>query len=102
MNKIFKEDKVIRLDEFYHLKTDGGNGIQLVFEETRTRKKKDSEETEEFLYTESLFFTRIAQSLNRYVELTQNRSKDLKELIEVTSKIYAVISEFDIKYKQFE
>lgn len=102
MNNIFKKDKVIRLDEFYHLKTDGGNGVQLVFEQMRTRKKKDSEETEEFLYSESLFFTRAGQALNRYVDLTQNSSQSLKELIETTSKIYDIISAFDVKFKQFD
>jgi len=101
MNQIFKKQKTIRLDENYHLVSDGGNGVQLVFTETRERKKKDSEEKEEFEYTESLYFTRIAQALNRYVDLTQNKSQDLKELIENTSKIYEIINQFDINFKQF-
>lgn len=101
MNKIFKKEPIIRLDDNYHLVTDGGNGVQLVFTETRERKKKDSEEKEEFEYSEGLYFTRIGQALNRYVDLTQNKSQDLKELIENTSKIYAIIEAFDVKFKQW-
>lgn len=102
MNKIFKKEKVITLDKFYHLTTDGANGVQLVLTEIRERKKKDSDEKENFVYTESLYFTRVNQALNRYVEMTQNNFDSLEDLISKTDKIYKVISDFDAKFKQFE
>lgn len=101
MNKIFKNSKKIKLDDVYTLVPDSGNGVSLVFEETRTRKKKDDSEKEEYQYVNQLYFTRVNQALNRYVELSQNRSQNIKELIEQTSKIYAVIENFNITFKQF-
>jgi len=101
MNNIFKKDKVIVLDDKYSLTNDGGNGIQLVFKETRKKEKKDSKLLEEYEYTDSYYFTRINQALNKYVELTQNNFKDLEDLISKTDKVFAVIEEFNLRFKQW-
>lgn len=101
MNNIFKTNKVIILDDKYSLTNDGGNGIQLVFKETRQKEKKDSKLLEEYEYTDSYYFTRINQALNKYVELTQNNFKDLEDLISRTDKVFAVIEEFNLRFKQW-
>ena len=43
MNELFKKAKTDRfqLDEKFYLESDGFHGLTLVFEETRTKKKKD-------------------------------------------------------------
>jgi len=101
MNKVFKNSKTIKLDDIYSLIPDSGNGVSLFYEETRTRKKKDSSGEEEYQYVNQLYFTRVNQALNRYVELSQNNSQNIKELIEQTSKIYAIIENFNITFKQY-
>lgn len=101
MNNIFKTQKVIILDDKYSLTNDGGNGIQLIFKEIRQKEKKDSKLLEDYEYTESLYFTRINQALNKYVELTQNSFKDLEDLIARTDKVFSVIEEFNLRFKQW-
>lgn len=102
MNNIFKKDKVIILDDKYSLLPDGvSNGVILQLNGSRERKKKNSEETEEYIYTQNQYFSRINQALNKYVEITQNDFSDLKDLIERTSKIYQTIEELNITFNQY-
>lgn len=102
MNNIFKTSKVIILDDKYSLMPDGvSNGVILQLNESRERKKKNSEETEEYVYTQNQYFTRVNQALNKYVEITQNDFSDLKDLIERTSKIYQIIEQFNVTFNQY-
>lgn len=107
MNKTFTKNSEIVLDEFYSLSSDGDSGIVLTFQEKRTRKKTDKDtkketgEIEEYLFTEPRYFTRIAQALKRYVELSQNNCKTIGELLEKTSKIDILLEKLDKEFKQF-
>ena len=107
-NKTFTKNSVINLDEFYTLTSDGDSGIVLTFQEKRTRKridketKKETGETEEYLFNEPRYFTRIVQALKRYVELSQNNCKTIEELLEKTNKMDVLLEKLDKEFRQFE
>ena len=95
MNDIFtklKENKVV-LDEKYSLQPDGYNGLVLVFEEKRERKKLDSKtkketgETEEYIFTDKWYYPKISQSLNKYLQLVTSESKNIEELKNIVLRV---------------
>jgi len=109
MNKAFKNNKVIVLDEKYTLTPDSDNGVILTFSETRQREKTEvrdgkkvkTGETEDYIFEDRWYHPRIAQSLKEYVNQSLNSSKTLKEIIEKEDKIFNLISELDRSFKQF-
>lgn len=107
MNNIFKHNKMIQLDEHYTLSTDGFNGVVLTFSEPRTRKKTDKDtrketgETEQYIFEQQYYFPRVNQALNKFVELSHSDFKDLEDLKNKVDKTFAIIEEFNKKFKQF-
>jgi len=101
MNKVFTNRTKIVLDKYYWLTSDGDSGIVLTFSETRQRKNKETGETEDYVFEEKLYYTRIVQALKKYVDLTQNNCKTLEEILEKTSRIDALLERLDVEFKQF-
>lgn len=102
MNKAFTKSKVIKLDNNWVITSDGETSIKLVFSEMRQRKNKTTGEIENFLYEEPRWYTRISQSLKAYLDLSQNSSDSIEELITKTDYIVGVIDRIDRDFKQFE
>ena len=103
MNNLFKQSKkqVVELDEFFTLQSDGDSGLILTFSEPRKRKKTDGTE-EDFIFEQKYYHPRLHQSLNKYLELSQNApSKTVEELVERTNKLFKIIEEFEKKYKNW-
>jgi hypothetical protein len=84
------------------MESDGFNGIQLVFHETRERTKKGTEEKEEYLFEDVTYHTRVVQALRHYCDATQNSAKNLKEILEKTDKIYSLLEKLDKEFRQFD
>lgn len=109
MNKSFTADKAIALDKSWTLTPDSDNGIILTFSETRQREKTIKEngktvktgESEDYLFEQKYYTSRIAQALRLYTEKSLNSSKTLEEIIEKEDKIFAVINQLDKTFKQF-
>ena len=110
MNEIFKKagKEVIVLDENYTLSHDGFKGVALTFSEEREReketkidgKKVKTGEIEKYSFEDKYYYPTLGQALKRYVELSQNSAKDLKEIAEKTDKILAVVEDFK-KFKNW-
>ena len=102
MNNIFKKAKKeeIILDDNFKMSHDSFKGIILTFSEMREKEKKTGEK-EQYLNEEPRYFATVGQALKMYVELSQNSSKDLKEIVEKTDKILAVVEEFK-KFKNWQ
>ena len=95
MNDIFKNmnSKKIILDDKYFLQPDGYHGLVLVFEEERTRKKldpktkKETGETEEYIFTDKWYHPKLSQSLSKYLQLTTSEAKSIEELRDVVLRV---------------
>jgi len=101
MNKSFKNKSQIALDDKHFLIPDSDSGIILVFHEIRQRKKKDSEELEDYEFTDRWYFTRIVQSLRKYTELTENSCKTIDEILEKVKYNTELLDRLDVEFKQF-
>ena len=89
MNELFKKAKTDRfqLDEKFYLESDGFHGLTLVFEETRTKKKKDGSGEEEYLYSDKWYYPKISIVLNKYLELVTKDTKSVEELRDVVLRV---------------
>lgn len=89
MNELFKKAKTDRfqLDEKFYLESDGFHGLTLVFEETRTKKKKDGSGEEEYLYTDKWYYPKISMVINKYLELVTKDTKSVEELRDVVLRV---------------
>ena len=95
MNDIFKNmnSKKIILDDKYFLEPDGYHGLVLVFEEERTRKKldpktkKETGETEDYIFSDKWYFPRTSQSLSKYLQLTTSEAKSIEELRDIVLRV---------------
>lgn len=89
MNELFKKAKTDRfqLDEKFYLESDGFHGLTLVFEETRTKKKKDGSGEEEYLYTDKWYYPKISMVLNKYLELVTKDTKSVEELRDIVLRV---------------
>ena len=101
MNKTFLKTQKIDLDSNWHLTPDGFNGITLTFHEIRQKTKKGTEEKEDFEFTDSFFYPRIAQALTKYIDATQNNSETLQEILDKTDKLNKLVEKLDKEFKQF-
>lgn len=87
-----KSDRII-LDEKYTLQPDGYHGLVLVFEEERTRKKLDAKtkketgETEEYIFQDKWYHPRLSQSLSKYLHLTTLEAKSIEELKDIVLRV---------------
>ena len=109
MNKAFTKNKIINLDESYYLESDGDSGVVLTFHEPRKKElteKVDGKTVktgviEAYLFEDKWYFTRIVQALKKYVELSQNSSESIEELLIKTDKIFTLLNDIDKEFKQF-
>ena len=69
----------IRLDNSYSLRNNNIHGVELVFEETRTRKSKKDGSEEEYTFKDTWYYPNPISALKQWVSLTNNAS-DLSEL----------------------
>ena len=69
----------IKLDNNYNLRNNNIHGVELVFEETRTRKSKKDDSEQEYTYSETQYYPNPISALKQWVSLTNNAS-DLSEL----------------------
>jgi translation initiation factor 2 alpha subunit (eIF-2alpha) len=108
MNNTFKNagTKKIKLDEEFSLTPDSDHGLVLTQEVVKIRKKIDKEtkkpngEVEDYLDVERHYFPRLAQSINKYIQLTSNEAESITELKEILLRIEKTIEEkliFDFK-----
>ena len=100
MNKTFKNKNKIELNSEYYIESDGGKGVCLVYHQMRERKTKTGE-TENFLFEDRTYYTRLVQSLKAYVDFTENESKDLKELLAKVDYNTELLNRLDKIFKQF-
>lgn len=96
MNNAFTKSKELVLDENYKIIPDGDNGVILIF---LTEKKNKKDELVPF--EEKYYFTRIAQALKKYCDLSLNNDLGLGLIIEKSDKIYQLIENIDKEFKQF-
>lgn len=109
MNKSFTKSRVIELDDKYNLTPDSDNGVILTFAEIRQREETKKENgkviktgnTEDYLFEDKTYHTRISQALTKYVDLTQNSSKSLEDLLSKVDEIYKVIDTINKEFQQF-
>ena|SRR6478609_2357158 len=96
MNKAFTKEKELILDDNYKIVPDSDYGVILVF---LTEKKNKKDELVPF--EQKYYFTRIAQALNKYVDLSLNTSNTMLELIQHSKRIYDIVDNIDKTFKQF-
>lgn len=68
------------------------------------RKGKDRITTdviEDFVKTETFYYTRVAQALSHYSEAVVNERTELKEIISKTDEVIAILKKIDTEFKQF-
>lgn len=88
---------MIKLDENYSLRNNNIHGVELVFEETRTRKSKKDDSEQEYTFSETHYYPNPISALKQWVSLTNNAS-DLSEL----TKHYERCSDFiEEVYQEF-
>lgn len=56
------------------------HGVELIFQEERERKKKDSKEKELYIFKDVWYYPNPIKALEKWIELTNN-STDLTELV---------------------
>lgn len=71
---------MIKLDSNYSLKNNNIHGVELVFEETRTRKSKKDDSEQEYTFTETYYYPNPISALKQWISLTNNAT-DLSELV---------------------
>ena len=109
MNKVFTNNSKIELDPNWSLTSDGDSGIVLTFSEMRKREKTTKEngktvktgETEDYLFKDVTYHTRIAHGLREYVNKSLNNSKTLKDILEKEDKLLSIINDLDKTFKQY-
>lgn len=63
----------------------------LVFSENRTRTKKGTEETEDYLFEDKWYYPNIKQAINRFIEEDCKECKSIEELSIKLDKIKEAI-----------
>lgn len=105
MNSAFKQNKILVLSENYLIKPDNNNGVILTFTEQRTRTKRDEvlevEVEENFTFTESWQYPRIAQALRKYADLEIMVEDNVEAMIAKSEAVYKLIDKIDQTFKQF-
>ena len=102
MNKEFTNSNEIKLSEKWKLTPDSDNGIILIFSEQRKRKNKKTELEENFIFEDKYYFPRICQALRYFVSKElNNNNNSIQDVIIKSEKLYDLIDEIDINFKQF-
>ena len=71
---------MIQLDENYKLQNNNIHGVELVFEETRTRKSKKDDSEQEYTFKDVWYYPNPISALKQWISLTNNAT-DLSELV---------------------
>lgn len=85
------------------------NGVELIHTTTQKRfvqkgKGKDRITTnviEDFVKTETFYYTRVAQALSHYSKAVVNERTEIKEIISKTDEVIALLKKIDTEFKQF-
>lgn len=96
MNKAFTKKKELVLDENYKIIPDSDYGVILVFLTEKENKKKELVPFEQKYY-----FTRIAQALEKYVDLSMMTDNIMLEVLVNSKRIYEIIENIEKEFKQF-
>ncbi len=96
MNKAFTKEKELVLDEKYKIIPDSDYGVILI-----VLTEKENKKGEVVPFEQKYYFTRIAQALRKWSDLTLNSSTTLKLLWAKTDTVYDIIDRIDKEFKQF-
>jgi len=96
MNKAFTKTKELVLDDNYKIIPDSDNGVILVF-----LTEKENKKGEVLPFEEKYYFTRIAQSLEKYINLSLNVDNTILEVLVNSKRIFEIVKDIDETFKQF-
>jgi len=82
---------MITLTEKYSIETDGA-GCTLLFQESRERKKKDSEDKEQYTFKDEWYFLSVPQALNKFTDISLEECSDVKEMMVKLDEVKAIIN----------
>jgi hypothetical protein len=78
----------MKLDEKYSVSTDG-TGTILNFTEPRQREKNGV--TIDFVHKDQWFFLNLQQALNKYLDLSIEKSEDIKDCLKRIEEVRTII-----------
>lgn len=84
----------IKLDNNYSLKNNNIHGVELVFEETRTRKSKKDDLEQEYTFVDTWYYPNVISALKQWISLTNNASdlsgltKHYERCADLIEKVY--------------
>jgi hypothetical protein len=99
MNNVFKKQNRIDLEEGMYLTPDGFRGIVLNIETAKTRKKIDKQtkkptgEEEQYIHTETFYYPKLSQTINKYLQLKTCEAKSVEELKEIVLRVEKTIND---------
>lgn len=96
MNKAFTYSKELVLDENFKIVPDSDHGVILLH-----LTEKENKKGEIVPYEQKYYFTRIAQALRKYTDLSLNSVYDFELLIKKLNDVYMIIDSIDTTFKQF-
>lgn len=86
----------VKIDENYHLETDGFNGVTLVFTEKRIKEAKDGK-LKGYDFKDSWHYPSLKLAIIKYFELTNNEI----HISELESKIDSMKSKLEEIHQNF-
>lgn len=94
---------MIQLDQKFKLQNNSTHGVELVFEEKRTREKLNKQrektgETEIFLFKDTWYYPNPVLAIKKWIELTSSSVDNLDELIESTTQINKTLDKIYSEY----
>jgi len=96
MNKAFTKTKELVLDVNYKIIPDSDNGVILVF-----LTEKENKKGEVLPFEEKYYFTRIAQALEKYINLSLSVDNTILEVLVNSKRIFEIVKSIDVTFKQF-
>ena len=96
MNKAFTKTKELILDEKYKIIPDSDYGVILIH-----LTEKENKKGEIVPYEQKYYFTRIAQALRKYADLSMNKQNEYVLLINKMDELHSKIDFIDETFKQF-
>ena len=91
MNKAFKNTQKIVLDDKFYLEPDQFKGLVLVFNEERTRTKKDGTE-EQYVFEDRYYHPSLSQTLRKYMMLKVNYANSINDLHTIVQQLENTIN----------
>lgn len=99
-NSIFKAGDKVILNENFYLQPDGFSGVNLVCTEIREKKNKEGE-MEQKEHTESYYYPKLDMALSKFVQITQNSSNTIEEILSINKQINETLNDFKTKHKNW-